>query len=115
MRLLVRMRVNADRKKWHRGMREAEAKSTDPKHTPYYRNNTSGNSLLFLAGWAKRTGTNGMGLKMTSKDKGGSRTSKEPLSRVRQASILHKKNLEEKKEKGLVNTDLNHRRTWINY
>ena len=80
-------------------MREAEAKSTDPKHIPYYRNNTSENSLLFLAGWAKRTGTNGMSLKITSKDKGGSRTSKEPLSRVRQASIFHKKISRRKKEK----------------
>jgi len=92
------MRVNADRKKLPRGMREAEAKSTDLKHIPYYRNNTSENSLLFLAGWAKRTGTNGLSLKTTSKNYGGSRTSKEPLSRVRQASIFHNKNLEEKKE-----------------
>ena len=88
-------------------MRQADAKRTDPKHIPYYRNNTSENSLLFVAGWAKRTGTNGMSLKTTSKDKGGSRTSKEPLSRVRQASIFHKK-ISKKKEKGLVNTDLNH-------
>ena len=104
------MRVNADRKKLPRGMREAEAKSTDPKHIPYYRNNTSEKSLLFLAGWAKRTGTNGMSLKITSKDKGGSLTSKEPLSRVRQASIFHKKigRRKKKKEKGLVNIDLNH-------
>ena len=99
MRLLVRMRVNADRKKWHRGMREAEAKGTDPKHTPYYRNNTSENSLLFLAGWAKRTGTNGMGLKITSQDKGGSRTSKEPFSHVRQASIFPQKKSRRKKKK----------------
>jgi len=48
-------------------MQEAEAKIADPKHIPYYRNNTSENSLLFLAGWAKRTGTNGMSLKITSK------------------------------------------------
>ena len=89
-------------------MREAGPKSTDPKHIPYYRNSTSENSLLFLAGWAKRTGTNGMSLKITSKDKGRSRTSKEPLSRVRQASIFHKKISKKKKEKGLVNTDLNH-------
>ena len=88
-------------------MRQADAKRTDPKHIPYYRNNTSENSLLFVAGWAKRTGTNGMSLKTTSKDKGGSRTSKEPLSRVRQASIFHKK-ISKKKEKGLRNTDLNH-------
>ena len=80
-------------------MREAEAKSTDPKHIPYYRNNTSENSLLFLAGWAKRTGTNGMSLKITSKDKGGSRTSKEPLSRVRQASIISQENQSKKKKK----------------
>ena len=99
MRLLVRMRVNADRKKFPIGMREAEGKSTDPKHIPYYRNNTSENSLLFLAGWAKRTGTNGMSLKITSKDKGGSRTSKEPLSRVRQASIFDKKVSKKKKKK----------------
>ena len=81
-------------------MREAEAKSTDTKYIPYYRNNTSENSLLFLAGWAKRKGTNGMSLKFTSKDKGGSRTSKEPLSRVRQASIYFtRKSVEEKKRK----------------
>ena len=60
-------------------MREAEAKSTDPKHIPYYRNNTSENSLLFLAGWAKRTGTNGMSLKITSKNKGGIDISQERL------------------------------------
>ena len=89
-------------------MRQADANSTDPKHVPYYRNNTSENSLLFLAGWAKRTGTNEMTLKITSKVKGDSRTSKEPLSRVRQASIFHKKVSKKKKEKGLVNTDLNH-------
>ena len=81
-------------------MREAEAKSTDPKHIPYYRNNKSEKSLLFLAGWAKRKGTNGMSLKITSKDKGGSRTSKEPLSRVRQASIFHKKISKKKKRFG---------------
>jgi len=80
-------------------MREAEAKRTDPKDIPYYRNNTSENSLLFLAGWAKRRGTNGMSLKITSKDKGGSLTSKEPLSRVRQASIFHKKISKKKKRK----------------
>jgi len=40
-----------------------------------------------------------MSLKITRKDKGGSHTSKEPLSQ---------ENLEEKKEKALVNTDLNH-------
>jgi len=80
-------------------MRQVDAKSTDPKHIPHYRNNTSENSLLFLAGWAKRTGTNGMSLKITSKDKGGSRTSKEPLSRVRQASIFHNKISKKKKEK----------------
>ena len=99
MRLLVRMRVNADRQKQPRGMRQADAKSTDPKHIPYYRNNTSENSLLFLAGWAKRTGTNGMSLKITSKDKEGSRTSKEPISRVRQGSIFHKKKSRRKKRK----------------
>jgi len=87
---------------------EAEAKSADPKHIPYYRDNTGENNLLFFAGWAKRTGTNGMSLRITSKDKGGSRTSREPLSRVRQASILHKKISKKKKQKGLVNTDLNH-------
>ena len=88
-------------------MWQADAKSTDPKHIPYYRNNKGENSLLFLAGWAKPTVTNGMSLKITSKDKGGSRTSKEPLSRVRQASIFHKKS-RRKKETGLLNTDLNH-------
>ena len=40
-----------------------------------------------------------MSLKITSKDKGGSRTSKEPLSRVRQASIFHKKVSKKKKRK----------------
>ena len=60
------------------------------------RNNTSENRLLFLAGWAKQTGTNGMSLKITSKDKEGSRTSKEFLSRVRQGSIFHKKILKKK-------------------
>jgi len=89
-------------------MGQADAKSTDPKHIPYYSNNTNENSLLFLAGWAKRTGTNGMSLKITSKGKGGSCTSKEPLSRVRQASIFHNKISKKKKEKCLVNTDLNH-------
>jgi len=61
----------------------------------------SENSLLFLAGWVERTGTNGMGLKITTKDKGGSRTSKEPLSRGRQASasICHKKKISKKNKK----------------
>jgi len=61
-----------------RGMREAEEKSTEGKRIPCDKNNTSENSPLFLpVGWAKR--------------KRGLRASKEPLSRVRQASIFHNK------------------------
>ena len=85
-------------------MREAEAKSTNPKDIPYYRNNTSENSLLFLAGWTKRRGTNGMSLKITSKDKGGW------ASFACQAGIdiSQGNQSKKKKEKGLSNTDLNH-------
>jgi len=90
-------------------MREAQAKSTNPKHIPYYRNNTSENSLLFLAGWAKRTGTNGMTLKITSKYKGGSRTSTRASFACQGGiDISEESQSKKKKEKGLANTDLNH-------
>ena len=71
MSLFVRPRVNADRQKCPRGMWQANAKSTYAKRTPYDKTSKGKTARYFLrVRSAKRTGGNGMSLKITSKDVG---------------------------------------------
>jgi len=73
------MRVKADRQNCLQECGKLMQKAPTQNVSHMIETTQAQTARYFLpAGWAKWTGTNGMSLKITSKDKGGSRRSKEP-------------------------------------